>query len=83
MEIRRGQVMRSLAGHDKGDFQTVLRVEGAFAYMADGRRRTLEAPKKKKLMHLAPTGAVLGEACLSTNRQIRKALAQYREQNNG
>jgi ribosomal protein L14E/L6E/L27E len=80
MEIRRGQVMRSLAGHDKGDFQTVLKVEGVFAYMADGKRRTLENPKKKKLMHLAPTGTVLGEESLATNRQIRTALRIYREQ---
>lgn len=80
MEIRRGQVMRSLAGHDKGDFQTVLKVEGVFAYMADGKCRTLENPKKKKLMHLAPTGTVLGEESLATNRQIRTALRIYREQ---
>lgn len=77
MEIRRGQIMRSLAGHDKGDFQAVLKVEGAFAYMADGKRRLLERPKKKKLMHLAPTGAVLSEESLSTNRQIRIALAKF------
>ena len=79
MEVRRGQIMRSLAGHDKGDFQTVLRVEGVFAYVADGKRRKLESPKKKKLMHLAPTGTVLSEESLSTNRQIRTALAKYRE----
>lgn len=77
MEIRRGQIMRSLAGHDKGDFQAVLKVEGAFAYMADGKRRLLERPKKKKLMHLAPTGAVLCDESLSTNRQIRIALAKF------
>ena len=71
--------MRSLAGHDKGDLQVVLETEGVFAYMADGKRRKLEAPKKKKLMHLAPTGTVLGEESLSTNRQIRTALAKYRE----
>ena len=80
MEVQRGQIMRSLAGHDKGDFQTVLKVEGVFAYMADGKRRTLENPKKKKLMHLAPTGTVLGEESLATNRQIRTALRIYREQ---
>lgn len=79
MEVRRGQIMRSLAGHDKGDFQTVIKLEGTFAYMADGKRRKLEAPKKKKLMHLAPTGTVLSEENLSTNRQIRIALAHYRE----
>ena len=80
MEIRRGQVMRSLAGHDKGDFQTVLKVEGVFAYMADGKRRTLENPKKKKLMHLAPTGTCLSEESLATNRQIRTALRKCGEQ---
>ncbi len=79
MEVQRGQIMRSLAGHDKGDFQVVLKLDGAFAYMADGKRRKLEIPKKKKLKHLAPTGTVLGEKSLSTNRQIRMALAHYRE----
>ena len=79
MEVQRGQIMRSLAGHDKGDFQVALRLEGEFAYMADGKRRKLELPKKKKLKHLAPTGTVLGEERLSTNRQIRMALAEYRE----
>ena len=79
MEVQRGQIMRSLAGHDKGDLQVVLKTEGVFAYMADGKRRKLEAPKKKKLMHMAPTGTVLGAESLSTNRQIRTALAKYRE----
>ena len=80
MEVQRGQIMRSLAGHDKGDFQVVVKLESTFAYMADGKRRTLENPKKKKLMHLAPTGTVLGEESLATNRQIRTALRIYREQ---
>ena len=78
MEFKRGGIMQSRAGHDRGDFQVVLRIDGAYAYMADGKRRTLENPKKKKLMHLAPTGAVLGEESLSTNRQIRTALTAYR-----
>lgn len=79
MEVQRGQIMRSLAGHDKGDFQVVVKLESTFAYMADGKRRKLEDPKKKKLKHLAPTSTVLGENSLSTNRQIRMALAKYRE----
>ena len=59
MDCVRGQIMRSLKGHDKGDFQVVLKTDGAYAYMADGKRRRMEAPKKKKLMHLAPTATVL------------------------
>ncbi len=79
MEAKRGQIMRSLAGHDKGDFQVILKLDGKLAYVADGKRRRLEAPKKKKLMHMAATGTVLGEESLSTNRQIRTALAKFRE----
>lgn len=78
MDCVRGQIMRSLKGHDKGDFQVVLETDGVYAYMADGKRRRMEAPKKKKLMHLAPTTTVLSEESLSTNRQIRTALTAYR-----
>ena len=78
MDCVRGQIMRSLKGHDKGDFQVVLKTDGAYAYMADGKRRRVEAPKKKKLMHLAQTATVLSEESLSTNRQIRTALTAYR-----
>ena len=78
MDCVRGQIMRSLKGHDKGDFQVVLKTDGPYAYMADGKRRKVEAPKKKKRMHLAPTGTVLGEESLSTNRRIRTALMEYR-----
>lgn len=75
MEITRGQILRSKAGHDQGDFQAVLSVCGAYAMMADGKRRRIEAPKKKKLIHLAPTNIRLGEESLSTNRQLRRAIA--------
>ena len=60
MEIKRGQVVRSLAGHDKGDFQTVLELLPPYAVVCDGKRRSLEHPKRKKLLHLAPTGGAAG-----------------------
>lgn len=62
----------------KAIFRWMLKTDGAYAYMADGKRRRMEAPKKKKLMHLAPTATVLSEESLSTNRQIRTALTAYR-----
>ena len=82
MEWVRGRVARSLAGHDKDSFLVVIEVAPPYGVVADGKRRPLERPKRKKLFHLAPTGTVLGEESLSTNRQIRKALAKYREQTN-
>lgn len=79
MQVKRGQVVRSLAGHDKGDFQAVLEVTPPYAIVCDGKRRKLEKPKRKKLLHLAPTNTVLTEEALRTDRQIRTALRPFRE----
>ena len=77
MEVQRGQVVRSLAGHDKGGFLAVVQVAPTFAFVCDGKRRPLERPKRKKLFHLAPTATVLPEEALRTNRQIRSALRRF------
>lgn len=79
MELKRGQVVRSIAGHDKGNFQTVLALIPPYAVVCDGRRRSLEKPKRKKLCHLAATATVLEEESLITNRQIRYALHPFRD----
>ena len=79
MEWRRGQVARSLAGHDKGTFLAVLEVAPPYAVVADGKARPLERPKRKKLFHLAPTSQVLPEEALKTNRQIRAALRSFEQ----
>jgi ribosomal protein L14E/L6E/L27E len=77
MEWKRGQVVRSLAGHDKGSFLAVLEIAPPCVVVADGKRRPLERPKRKNLFHLAPTGTVLPEEALKTNRAIRGALAPF------
>ena len=77
MDCVRGQIMRSLKGHDKGDFQVVLKTDGAYAYMADGKRRKVEAPKKKKLMHLAKTNTVLTLSEYPTDNRLKQALAAF------
>lgn len=76
MEFRRGQVVRSRAGRDKDSFLAVIELAPPFALVCDGKARPLERPKRKKLMHLAPTAAVLPEESLATNRKLRAALAQ-------
>lgn len=83
MEIQRGQVVRSIAGHDKGGFLTVLEITPPMALVCDGKRRSLEKPKWKKLFHLAPTATILPEEALKTNRQIRAALRPFREGSSG
>ncbi len=74
MEVKRGQVVRSKAGRDKGGFLVVMAINPPWATVCDGKRRPLERPKRKKLLHLAPTAHVLPEEALATNRKLRAAL---------
>ena len=47
LTVEPGMAARSLAGHDKGQWYLILRVEGREVYLIDGRTRTKERPKKK------------------------------------
>ena len=56
-----GQVVLSLAGRDAGRLMVVLErsVEEGFVLTADGRRRKLANPKRKRARHLRTVGAAL------------------------
>ena len=41
MEIVRGLVVRSSAGHDKGGFFAVINTENDYAFISDGKCRLL------------------------------------------
>jgi ribosomal protein L14E/L6E/L27E len=57
VEYRKGYFARSLAGHDKGKLYIII--EGTketgtddFVYLTDGKTKTLDKPKKKKVKHI-------------------------------
>ena len=86
MEYQIGQVVYSKSGHDKGDVQMNIAVEGDYLLLADGRRRKLEKPKRKKKMHVQPTfyvendvAAKLQTGAYLLDADIKKALKKYRE----
>ena len=69
-----GDVVRSAAGHDRGDLFLVCRAEGDFLWLADG--------KKKRRKHVVSTGVWTHPAidCLRNGEpvldsEIRRALA--------
>lgn len=49
-----GNLIISKAGHDKGMRYIIIEEEGDFAYLADGKSRRLEKPKKKRKKHIQP-----------------------------
>lgn len=85
MEYQIGQVVYSKSGHDQGDVQMIIAIDGDFLLLADGKRRKLEKPKRKKKMHVQPTfyvenevAAKLQEGAYVLDADIKKALKKYR-----
>ena len=76
MMLETGSVVRAKAGRDKDKFFLVKEVSEGFAYICDGKRRKLENPKKKNLIHLELTNTT-AEDSMDTNRKIRKFLSDY------
>jgi hypothetical protein len=56
--LGRGSIVQSLAGHDRLRPYVVMRAEGCFIWLADGVTRKMESPKKKRVRHVRPLGAV-------------------------
>lgn len=77
MELKKGTVVYSLAGHDKSDFQVIIDFDDKFAKVCDGKYRPLERLKKKKFIHIKLTNTVLSEDKLLTNKSIREALKPF------
>lgn len=84
--IRPYEIVLSLAGHDKGQFFCVIRVEEGYCLLADGKGRKLDAPKRKSIKHLRRAGTSAhpaierlqrGGKC--SDRALRAALAAFRE----
>ncbi len=73
--FRRGDATVSLAGKDKGLPFAVICVGEDGVYLANGRQRRLECPKRKNPRHLAAPAATLTEGSMATNRELRRALA--------
>ena len=47
-----GMLAKSLVGHDKDKVYVIVGLDEQFTYLADGERKTLQSPKKKKKKHV-------------------------------
>ena len=77
MALETGRVVRSLAGRDKGLFLVVVASDERDCYLADGKERPLEHPKRKRIKHVAVTNTVFMQGSMETNRQLRRALLPF------
>ncbi len=78
-----GKLAVSKAGHDKGTLNVVLEETPEYVLLADGRRRTLEHPKKKNPKHVQlithlPDELLLQMQEITLDAHVRRVLKQYR-----
>ncbi len=82
MDIAKSNIVKSIAGRDAGDLFFVLETQGDFLLLADGKRRKVEAPKRKRRKHVVlvsqsdtPLTLKIRSSEKITNSELRKAIA--------
>ena len=75
-----GAVVSAIAGREKGEIFLILKEVGEYAYLINGKSRTIENPKKKNKKHLhllcksEVTGLNMSEL---SNAQVKNFLSNY------
>ena len=72
-----GMFAVSKAGHDKGRMYIIMKEEVEYVYLADGKTRTIENPKKKKKKHIQPVKTGIDDALAE---KIRSEQTIYNEE---
>ncbi len=80
-----GDIVQSVAGHDKDRYFVIVAMDGIFALIANGKLHKCDKPKKKKLKHLKNTGCTYEEImgvqfdkAWISNPKLRKAINNFK-----
>ncbi len=82
MDPSRSDVVRCLAGRDAGELFFVTDCDGVYVCLVNGKHRTIEKPKRKKIRHVqfvlrpdSPTAEKLRSGEKLLNSELRRELA--------
>lgn len=81
-----GMIVKSVSGHDSGSWYVILKTDGGFAYIADGKNRKVEKPKKKNIRHIRRTKKFVAKEEFEsglTNKKLKRILHEYNYGKNG
>lgn len=76
MTVSVGSVVKALNGRDKENLLVVLKTDGEYLLLADGKRRRVDSPKRKKAKHVADTNIKADFGNPITNKNIKKTLGR-------
>lgn len=82
-----GMFASSKSGHDKNSLYIIIKEEGEYVYLSDGKTRTLAHPKKKNKKHIqiirkqqdAELTAQLQAGSPVRDEQVKRAVRLYAE----
>ena len=77
VDIKKGFLVCVTAGRDKGNLFVAADAHDGFVYIADGRKRKLEKPKRKNPKHISPVGECIDTENL-TNKKLRRLINEYK-----
>ena len=88
MEVSKADMIVSLAGRDKGQLFFVVELDESYVYLADGKGRRVEKPKRKKRKHVAllprrdsRVADKIRSGDKVLNSELRRELAIYGQKN--
>ncbi len=73
------RIVLSVAGRDKGECLAVINCDKNYVFVANGKDRKLECPKRKNIKHISLTDKTLTEDQMKTNKSLKKAIAVYKD----
>ena len=76
--IKRGTIVCSKSGRDRGYYLVVVSSDNEYVYACDGKERPLERPKRKNPKHIHLTNFITDEEQMKTNRSIRHVLNDFK-----
>ena len=84
MEVDKSSLIVSKAGRDKGQLFYVIDTDEQYVYLADGKSRKLEKPKRKKRKHVEQVprsesriAEIIRNGVKVLNSELRKELASF------
>lgn len=73
---RAGNLAKSIAGHDKDQVFVIIKEESGYVYVADGKLRGLENPKRKNKKHIQPIRQNQ-EPDIKSNEAIKRVIKLF------
>ena len=74
-----GKIVISKKGRDMGKYLAVINCDKNYVFVADGKERKLETPKRKNIKHISITADTLTKDQMKTNKSLKKAIAVYKD----